>query len=514
MDLARGLPWTSRLFALATAVAVLAYATLLIEQARTRKPWNDEAMSASAGYTLATKGYMAIPSFDEANPGMSGIHRHMYYIFPFQMAVMALWYKVAGFSLLTTRVLSMLWAALLFVALYQLLKLFSGNAWVALLGVVLTATDYQVISAAAFGRYDMMVAALGISGYASFLLLRERHFELALLIGNACIAAAGMTHPNGVIYFLGLWFLIVYYDRGRVGFKQIAFAFLPYLAGAAVWAWYIFQDFPDFKEQLTGNSSNRVGLLHPWQTLKNELTYRYLRAYGLGPHSPGYNSDWIRLKAVALLGYLTGIAGCLAVPSIRKHAGYRVLIFLTAIHFLFFAFYEGMKFNYYLVHLVPFYLALLAVFAFYCWRMRPSFRSLVAALILALAAVGVGGILMKIHLNDMGVSYAPAVAFVKQNASPHDLIFASCSFVFGYGLRPNLVDDDTFGYFSKREPRFIVVEEIYEDMFNFHRAWRPEVYAHIMELMPEYRLVYDKNGYKVYERISQPGLAAAAATRH
>src|SRR5436309_2094060 len=134
-------------------------------------------MSADAGWTLATKGYLAIPFFDEANLWMAGIHHHMYYNFRLQMAVMAVWYKIAGFSLITTRLLSMLWGALFFYALYRLINLLAGNSWVALLAVLLAALDYQVISAAAFGRYDMMVAALGISGYAAFLLLRERNLN-------------------------------------------------------------------------------------------------------------------------------------------------------------------------------------------------------------------------------------------------------------------------------------------------------------------------------------------------
>ncbi len=500
MESTSGLPWKSRMFGLAIAVGLAAYGLLLVDLARARKPWNDEAMSASAGYTLATKGYMAIPSFDEANPGMSGIQHHMYYIFPLQMTVMALWYRIVGFSLFTTRALSMFWAVLYGLALYQVMKLLTGNSWIALLALALTALDYQVASAAAFGRYDMMVAALGFGGYACFLLLRQRNLGVAILLGNACIAAAGMTHPNGVIYFIGLWFLILYYDRRRIKVQHVALAAIPYLIGGAAWAWYIFQDFHDFKIQLSGNSSNRVGLLHPLQTLKNEIELRYLRPYGLGPHSPGHDSILIRLKSIALLGYLAGVIGCLAIPAIRRHPGYRVLILLTGIHFLFFTFYEGMKFNYYLIHIVPFYLCLLAVFAAYLWTERPALRPLLACGIAAVMAVGAGGAVMRIRLNEMGTSYDPAVAFLKQTASKDDVVFATCSFGFGYGFRPGLVDDDTLGYFSKKQARFIVMDEIYDDMVNVHRAVDPPIYAHIMELMPDYRLVYDKADYRVYER--------------
>ncbi len=354
---------------------------------------------------------MAIPSFDEANPGMSGIHRHMYYIFPLQMVVMAAWYKILGFSLFTTRLLSMFWTILFAAALYQVMKLLTGNSWIALLAVALTALDYQVVSAAAFGRYDMMVAALGFCGYACFLLLRLRSLNAAILSGNACIAAVGMTHPNGLIYFIGLWFLILYYDRRRIEVQHVALVAPFPLLGGAAWACYIFQDFHDFKIQLGGNSSNRVGLLHPFQALKNEIYLRYIRPYGLGPHSPGHTSVLLRQKASRCWAMWRAWPDVSPIPSIRRDPGYRVLILLTAIHVLFFTFYEGMKFNYYLIHLVPFYLSLLAVFVSYMWTARPALRPVLACGIAIVAALGAGGAVMRIRVNDMGTSYDPAVSF-------------------------------------------------------------------------------------------------------
>jgi 4-amino-4-deoxy-L-arabinose transferase-like glycosyltransferase len=497
----RSLPWNSRLFVAALFIAIAAYAALVVAQERTRKPWNDEAMSASAGYTLATKGYLAIPSFDENDPSLRGIHRRMYYILPLQMIVMGGWYKLVGFSLFRTRLLSTLWTAVLFCALYRLIKTLAGDPWVALLAVGLTAFDYQVTSAAALGRYDTMVAALGFSAYALFLLLRERRFTLAVLASNTCIAAACLTHPNGVVYFLGLWFLILYYDRGRIRIGNLALAAIPYLLAGGAWGWYILQDIPSFKSQLFGNTGHRVGLFHPWQTIKDEIELRWIRPYGLGWHAPGSMTPLVKLKAVALLGYLAGIVGCVATPAIRRHPGYRVLLFLAAIHFAYFTFYEGMKFNYYLIHLLPLYLSLLAVFLHFIWLHRPALRMVAAATAAALVAVGIGGILMRVRVDDMHSSYEPAVAFIKQNAGPNDMILASCSLGFGYGFGPNLVDDGSFGYFSGWRPRFIVMEEIYDDYVNLHRT-QPALNDHYVALMSGYRAVYDRAGYRIYERIS------------
>ncbi len=41
---------------------------------------------------------------------------------------------------------------------------------------------------------------------------------------------------------------------------------------------------------------------------------------------------------------------------------------------------------------------------------------------------------------------------------------------------------DTLGYFSKRQARFIVMEEIYDDMVNVLARQHPAIYAHMMEI--------------------------------
>jgi len=502
-------PSKVRLYVATAAILVVIYAALVIALARTRKPWNDEAMSASAGLTLATKGYLAIPSFDEHDPGMQDIHRRMYYIMPLQMIVMAPWYKIVGFSLFTTRMLAALWAIVYFYALYRLVKLFSGNSAIAWLAVALTAFDYQIISSAAFGRYDTMVAALGFSAYALFMVLRQRRFLLAMLASNACVVAAGLTHPNGLVYFLGLWFLILYYDWRSLRFKHLAIAAVPYLVGGAAWGLYILQDVPAFKAQLFGNTGNRVALWHPWKAIQNELEYRWIRPYGLGAREGGGMTAFYKVKAIAILGYLAGVFGCLAIPSLRSR--YRAFLMLAGIHFLYFTFYEGMKFNYYLVHLLPFYLSALAIFAHFLWTNRPALRFAVAAGVAALALVAVGGILMKVRVNDMRNSYDPAVAFIKQNAGPNDMMFAACSFGFGVGFGPDLVDDAALGYYSGLRPRFIVMEEIYRDNVDIFRARDPKVYQYYLTLISGYRPVYDWGDYKIYERTSAAAPVAASS---
>ena len=473
------------------------YIAFLVEAAKTRKPWNDEAMAADAAYNLSTRGDTGVNFFDEKTPYFPGITRHTYYIFPFQLCVLAVWYKLAGFSLLSTRVLSILWTLVMLGAVYFLLKILSRDRLIAGTAAVLTALDYHVMLGAAFGRYDTLVAALGFSAYAIYLALRERHFRLALLLGNCCLVMAGTTHPNGLLFFIGFWFLVVSFDRKRLRWREAVLAAAPYIVGATIWGIFVLQDFPAFRGQLMMNSDGRVGLLHPWATLLRELQVRYLTAFGLGAHSAGHDSSLARLKAVSLVMYLMGVAGCLSWGKIRRHPGFRVLLILTAIHCLYLTFYENMKFSYYLVFLLPLYWSLAAVFAVSLWRAGSSARWVAAGALAVASLIQVGGIGAKIRLNDYANSYLPAVEFVRQHAGPNEQVNASCSFGFGYGYDRNLMDDPSLGYYNGRKPEYIVAEEIYDGWWE---SIEPEIGQYCKKTLAEYDLIYDQAFYRVYRR--------------
>ena len=483
------------------SAATLLYIGLLVEAAATRKPWNDEAMAARAAYDLGTQGRTGVDFWDEKSPFYPGIKQHSYYIFPFQLCVLAVWYKVAGFSLLSTRLISILWTLLMLAAINQMIWCLTKSRGIALLSTVLAAADYHVMTEAAFGRYDTMVAALGFGAYALFLSLREKHLLLALALSNLCIAMAGATHPNGLIYFLGLSFLVLYFDRFRVGWKTLGAAAIPYLVGAIFWARYIFEDFRSFQTQFAMNSGGRYGMLHPVDALRREIQYRYIRFYGLGPHSAGHAGGYIRLKALSLVAYAAGVIGCLSFRSIRADTRFKPLLALLGIHFLYLTFCDNMKFAYYLVHLVPLYWAALAVFVCDLVRRGRVPRWAVVAILAIVATIQIGGILAKIRLNDYARSYLPAVEFVKQHAAPTDLVAASCSFGFGYGFDRNLIDDDTLGYYNGAKPNFIVAEEIYESQWTDMQLLFPAIYKHVRDVLSTYALVYDAADYKVYKAL-------------
>ncbi|HEX8130453.1 MAG TPA: glycosyltransferase family 39 protein [Pyrinomonadaceae bacterium] len=473
--------------------------------ALTKSPWSDEAWFAQAGLNLATRGEMTTPVLETMGTNFKGLERHTYWVMPLHLVTQAGWYKIFGFSLFSMRALSAVFGVLALFAWYVVVRSLSGNRQVALLTFVLLAFDYIFVMAASFGRGDMMSMSLGASGFAAYLYLRERNFARAVLTSQTLVAACGLTHPNGgVAFFAGLLFLTFYFDRARLRWRHLALAAIPYSIGAIGWGAYILQAPSDFVAQFTANASTggrMSGLTSPLAAIKNEITSRYLTAFGLGAHLPGTRGP-VWLKSLILLAYVVALAGCLSVRSIRVHRGYRALLILAGIFFVVLTFFDGQKLSFYLVHIVPLYTALLAAFIYWCYSTRFVPAWALALAVCGLLVVQTGGILYRMKLDTYHKSYLAAVTFLKANSNSDTQVMGSAvlGFEFGYD---RVLDDVRFGFRTGKRPHYLVINDVYEDAINHYRAGGEgeELARHMNDLLTrEYELVYDENLYRIYFR--------------
>jgi hypothetical protein len=491
--------WSVRLAA--CAVVALVFLALAVGSALTKRPWSDEAWFANPAWNLAAHGFMGTTVLRTGEAWLQGIDRHTYWVMPLGLLTEAAWYKIVGFSLLKTRLLETAWGLVALAAFYIFIKKLSGDVCLALLTVALLATDYVFVSAASFGRMDMMSAALGLCAYAAYVTLRERRLVLAVFVSQALTCMSGLMHPHGgTLTFLGLLFVTLYFDRARLSWRHVAVAAVPYLVGALGWGAYISQDPQNFLTQFKGNATaggRASALTHPWLGLKWEITRRYATSYGLGAHSAGHRGP-IVLKSLVLVAYVVAIAGTLFVRRLRAERHVRVLLWLTAIYFFALSLADGQKLYYYLVHIVPLYTAVLAVWLLWCWRGRVVPRALVALAVGGLLVVQAGGLLYRMKVNTYGQGYAPAVAFLKEHTTPQTTIMASGDIGFGLGFDRDLLDDTRLGYYTGVRPEVIVVEEIYGENFKGWRASEPALADHVARTLAGYDPVFDQGGYQIY----------------
>jgi len=492
-----------KIFLTIIVVALVLFAALAIGTAIAERPQIDEGMFASPALNLATKGFMGTTVLETQNSPLTRIEQRTYWVMPLFLLNQALWYKLFGFSLVSMRSLCAFWGLVAILSWFLIMLKLSGDKRIALLTLILIAFDYTFINSAAMGRMDMMSAALGFAGIAAYLSLRERNLKLAVLVSQTLVVLNGLTHPNGIMAFAGLLFLTLYFDRRSINRRHVALALLPYLVGGSIFGWWVMKDYPAFKAQFIDNALMKgrlTGFSSPWMGVVREFTQRYPHAYGLGPRSEGHTGP-VYLKSLILIAYAAGIIGTLCVKSIRRNRNYRALLILTGIYFLIMSLIDGQKETPYLVHLIPMYMALLAVWLDWLLKTRLVPAPLIAVALCGLFALQVGGTFLRIRQDTYHRLYLPAIDFLKQNTNEQTTIMGSSAMGFGLGFPDNFIDDGRFGYASGRRPDIIVFAEESEASLREAYAFYPQLPPYINKLLTEeYRKIYENPGFKIYAR--------------
>ncbi|MFP5264726.1 MAG: ArnT family glycosyltransferase [Blastocatellia bacterium] len=498
-------------FYLKGALAVVClYAALTTGISLTKPPEIDEGWFASPALNLVTRGTMGTTVLEPSGTltsRLAGINQHTYWVMPLHLLAQAGWYEVFGFGLFPMRTLSIAWGLVALASWFFIMKALSGDPKLSMMASAFIAFDYVFVMHASLGRMDMMCAALGFAGMAAYLCLRGRNFMLAALAGQSLVAASLFTHPNGVMAFAGLLFLTPYYDRARVRWSHALLAATPYLIGAASWGLYILQSPSSFAGQFGDQAAGRApGLSAPLTALKEEFTRKYFEAFGFAPFSTGAS----RLKILILVVYAAAIVGAACARAIRGHEGFRALLALTAIYFVIETFFNH-KLVFYLVHIIPMFAAVLAVWVRWCWAERRAPRPVIAAAVCAFLSLQIGGVVYRVNQNSYQEDYLPAVAFLNQRSGDKTLVIASADMAFGLGFE-RVIDDIRLGYYSGKTADFIVMGYHYDGLMKLLEEREPAVYETTVELLSRsYKQVYNRGSYQIYALDKEPVAALPPA---
>lgn len=444
------------------------FIALSASSAKTKEPWEDESWFGAVTYNLASKGSLSTDILEGQGTFREGMAHHFYWEPPLSFVTNAAAVELFGFSLFTIRSVSTAFGMAAVLCAFLLARKLTGSEGTGLLAMALVASDYFFVIGSSDGRMDAMCMALGFAGVTTYFLLREKHLLAAIVLSQIFIAASGLTHPNGMIWFLGLWLLILRFDRGRLRLGMLAAAALPYLVAAAGWGAFIARDPHDFLVQFLGNiresgSSNgslQHPLMHPLQAIVSELTERYIYPFGLGTGIPPMN----RTKAVILLIYTGSLIAAGLSRQIRRSLAGQAVLCLIAVSFLMLTYMDGNKMSYYLIHITP----LLAILtAMVLWsalsrggRMRWPAVFIAGALIVVQAA----GILYRVRQATYAHQYLPAVAAIRSNSNPGDLVIGSAAFFWTLRGERHLKDDFRLGYYTHAHPQLIVIGPFYRTL--------------------------------------------------
>jgi hypothetical protein len=461
-----------------------------------RTPWSDEGWFSSASYNLARHGFLGTTVIEPAGSGLTRIDQRTYWVMPLFLIGQAAVLFLLPPTLFSARLFTLVWYPVALWGLFRFLRTLFPAGWAPWLAVGLLACSYHFIDNAAFARPDLACAALGLCALAVYVVLREWSLPLAMLGANACIAASGMMHPNALYHALVFAVVVLWFDRGRLLHAGVlGMAVLPYVVTGALWGLYISRDYAAFYDQLHTNGTNSrwTGTLNPLVILQREVVERYMVAFGLQTRGAA------TLKAVALVAYLAGVAGCLSSASLRKQPSVRLLLVCCAVYFAAMSIFNQ-KLSYYLIHILPMYAALLAIWLHELWHEHHRLRPVLAMAVGVLVLLDVGGIFLKSFTRSYRADQLAVVGFVREQARPGDRIAGTAALLYSFDFDRRLKDDLHLGLRGSPQPRIVIVENLYRDAYKAWERERPEDMRRIHDRLQQYDLAYQKAEYEVYIR--------------
>jgi 4-amino-4-deoxy-L-arabinose transferase-like glycosyltransferase len=477
---------------------ITAFVVMAALLAATRPPQADEGHFASGAAAIAFEGRFVMPMWTE---WIATLDERVYSNMPLYFVLLAGWFKAFGVDFLTMRLFSALWGVVLIGAGYVTLRSLSGDNRVAALGAVLLAFNYDIVNFAT-ARYDIMAAALNLSGVAVYLHYRAHHLGRAVVLGNACVAAAFLTHPYGVFGLAGLLVFATVLDRHRLRPRHLLLAGTPYVVAGGAWGLYVIQDLEMFRSQFGANASRRMDALGaPLHALYSELHDRYLVAFG------GWRPDYpimARVKVMLLAFYGLGVAGCLLTPAIRARPGYRALLIYLLAAFGLLTFMEGTRWYIYMVYIIPLYALCAAVFL-QSWLRKPGYpRLLAGAATISFILFTVVTVSFRARIDVHGRAFVPAVHYLQQQIRDGDLVMAGGEFGMGLGFADHVLDDARLGYANGRVPDFVVLSQIYAGRHERFARERPDLHEHVTRTLDEFETVFTSRvGHHWYQVLAR-----------
>ncbi len=454
--------------------------------ALSKSPIGDEGLLAAISDGLVQRGVLGVDNIEPASYGNTlggNMDKYTYYQTPLQFLCQAALFRLTGYSLMSARLVPIMFAMLLLVSFYGFMRKLFDREDLAGFATMALGVDYFFCQSAALARNDMIAAALMHAALASYLIWYQRHPERAVLTSQTALALSGMAHPVGGI--IGVMCFVTLYlcqDRKPFSVKLVALAALPYLVIGGAWGWYILQAPDVFRAQFFGNAAGRGrDALQVWTAFQREATERYLPVFwgraGL--------TALAKLRAIMLVGYLSGLMGCLMIRELRRASAVRTLLALTGVTLVYMIFFDATKQRTYLVYAVCFYVALFVVLVDWMWRRATVPKPLLALGVTGLLSFHLASSLYRVKLNELHRGFYAVSNEAQRLRQPTTLIDANVKFGFGIGPgRRSFIDDPLFGCTSGRVPD-IAIRDLEMDILTTAQAKTPELKACVARVFSE-----------------------------
>jgi len=471
-------------------IAVI-FVVLALAGAATRAPWCDEAYFAEPAYQILKIGKMATlvsPPSPVDDPRTFGTDQYIFWTLPLDIVLQAAWYKVVGFGMIRMRALSLLWGLVAIWAWWMILKKLGADARMRVVALALIALDYAFLRGSSEGRMDVMSAALGFLGIAIFVLEEERNYTRAIFFGACCAGASTLTHPiGGMVATAALGLTILWNAKGRFRWWHPLVAAVPYLFFFGAWGLYIAQAPDIFRRQLLTISGGRLSAWRaPLAAMASELTQRWAGPFGLtGPFGLR------QIRVLVLVAYTIGFGWALLRFRSLTKSGLGLLCAVPLLEIVVLCFADSTKNAAYLVHVIPWLGACLAIPIARYWRRGGA---VVFTAVLAVQIFGSAYLASRMEYQRV---FQPAVSFIEQHGG-HVTGEAQLGFGLGFGDTA-LIDDHRLGFYTGAKTPLFAMDRAYDIFMEGYRVTHPEIYSYLTAKLARSKLVFENAQYRIYQ---------------
>jgi hypothetical protein len=476
-------------------LAIAAFVTFLVLSVGfsfTRIPWWDEGLFTDIALNFRNHGHLGSRLLDpHGYLNWPQVHHYTYWQFPLYLVALGTWLHIVPPAIQWIRIFSIVWGCLYIYCWFAMVRCVTRNEALALLVASIVALDYPTLASVTDGRMDMMCAALGQAGLASFICVKDSNWNLAMFLSGCFGAASLFCHPMGAVSNASLAVLVLL-DWRQIRWRGLVAALVPYVAGGAACLFYISEAPQIFLAQARAASGYRVGgFAAVIRNIGNDLYVRYLGSYLT--RVAGVN----RLKVACLIFALVGTVALASSRRLRTQPLGRLLLILAVTSYVGVAAIDNQKLPLYLIYSFPVMSACGAYWVYDQWGREGWGRVASVSLLAASLLTSIGGYSYRIYQNDYVRLYLPAVSAARSDLRPGGLIMGGSELGFALGFNSGLIDDRFVGYFSGKRPDVFVESRYYQ------RTGKAAEAADRI-LRSDYHLAFENSAYKVYARNETP----------
>jgi hypothetical protein len=231
----------------------------------------------------------------------------------------------------------------------------------------------------------------------------------------------------------------------------------------------------------------------PLGAIAEEVRLRYLRYFGLGDRM---THPVKQLRGIQLLAYAASFVLLLTVRRFRIVPGVRVIAAVTAIVVITLAVVDGGRAGTYIVHILPWLSALLALAAHGLIRDGRGRATAVAGTLLFLVSLQIAGVMFVARQRTLQTQFYPATEFLLARVPPDATIFGSGDLGFAIGFDRRLIDDVSLGLRSGKRADFIVLDENWRSGYGIHDGKIGT--GHVARVLETCTLVFRNDGYQIF----------------